>query len=214
MVCRFARFSMSAFHSQQLLVRAECLRCPWLQAETKVAANLGISPHIFFLLGVPLSLGVGVFWLCANIPRFSEPLRFRQVLKLTSQVERLFGIDLGLESGFFFWGAETEIAPFLSRCNGEKLWVQAKFLDVTQDKEGVLNLSIVNNLLKILVLYHIFVDLLLSLREGQPNDQVCFQRKFVQFERSSSSLSADNFENLVLRAPQEVSLVHFAELLA
>ena len=27
---------------QTLLVRAECVRCPWLQAETKVATILGI----------------------------------------------------------------------------------------------------------------------------------------------------------------------------
>ena len=71
-----------------------------------------------------------------------------------------------------------------------------------------------NNLLKILVLDDEFVDELLSGRQGQPDDQVRLQRKLVQFERSSRSLSTHDFENLVLRAPQEVSLVHFAELLA
>jgi hypothetical protein len=30
------------------LVQAECVRCPWLQAETKVATILGIFPLFFF----------------------------------------------------------------------------------------------------------------------------------------------------------------------
>ena len=36
-----------------LLVRAECVRCPWLQAETKVATILGIFLFLLFF-GVPL----------------------------------------------------------------------------------------------------------------------------------------------------------------
>ena len=70
-----------------------------------------------------------------------------------------------------------------------------------------------NNLLKILVLDDEFVDELLSGRQGQPDDQVRLQRKLVQFERASCSLSAHDFENLVLRAPEEVVSVHFTQLL-
>ena len=40
----------------QLLVQVECVRCPWLQAETKVATILGIGPS-----GVPaLPLAAGI----------------------------------------------------------------------------------------------------------------------------------------------------------
>ena len=42
-------------YRQVMLVRAECVRCPWLLAETKVATILGIFLLFsFLLLGVPL----------------------------------------------------------------------------------------------------------------------------------------------------------------
>ena len=37
---------MISYHIISLLVRAECVRCPWLMAQTKVAIVLGIIlPH-------------------------------------------------------------------------------------------------------------------------------------------------------------------------
>jgi hypothetical protein len=38
---------------------------------------------------------------------------------------------LGLKGSLLFWGAQAEIAPFLSGRYGEKLRMQTKFLDVT-----------------------------------------------------------------------------------
>ena len=58
-------FSSSCYPSQllclcllliliELLVRAECVRCPWLLAQTKVATILGIFPHLLVLVLVTL----------------------------------------------------------------------------------------------------------------------------------------------------------------
>ena len=51
-------FQIHELHSHKtsgyLLVRAECVRCPWLQAETKVATILGIFLFLLLLFLIPL----------------------------------------------------------------------------------------------------------------------------------------------------------------
>ena len=39
-----------------MLVRAECVRCPWLEAKTKVATILGIGPS--GVRALPLAAGI------------------------------------------------------------------------------------------------------------------------------------------------------------
>ena len=43
-------YDYANFSNWKLLVRAECVRCPWLLAQTKVATILGIFPLLFLLL--------------------------------------------------------------------------------------------------------------------------------------------------------------------
>ena len=60
------------------LVRAECVCCPWLQAETKVATILGIGPS--GVRALPLAAGINVgghyFWYFIPLillPRLLKP---------------------------------------------------------------------------------------------------------------------------------------------
>ena len=52
--------------------------------------------------------------------------------------------------------------------------MHAKLLDVAQDEESVLNLSLLHDLLQVLVLDEELVDQLLHFGKGKPNDQVSF----------------------------------------
>jgi hypothetical protein len=64
-----------------------------------------------------------------------------------------------------------------------------KFLDVTQNKEGILNSTVFNQLLKSLVLQHKSVDLRLNICERKPYNQISFQRQLSHIEWTSKEFS-------------------------
>ena len=92
--------------------------------------------------------------------------------------------------------------------------MQAELLDVAQDEEGVLDDSILHDLLQVLVLDQILVDQLLSGAQRQPNDQISLERQLVNFKRSTCGFRANDLENHVFGPPQEMPFIHAAQLLA
>ena len=52
-------------YHHRILIQAECVRCPWLLAETKVATILGIFPLV--LVGVTTAIHRRV---CHRVPKF------------------------------------------------------------------------------------------------------------------------------------------------
>jgi hypothetical protein len=57
------------------------------------------------------------------------------------------------------------LSLFLNRRRSQKEWMLAKFLDVTQNKESILNCAVFNQLLKSLIFEHKLINLLLNVCE-------------------------------------------------
>lgn len=92
--------------------------------------------------------------------------------------------------------------------------MQAHLLDVTEHEKCVLDFSLFQQLLEVLILQHVLIDGLLLLRQGNPDDQVCFLWKLGDFEGSADGLGADDGEDVVFGSAQEMVLVLGSELAA
>ena len=65
----------------------------------------------------------------------------------------------------------------------------AEFLDVTQNKESILNHTVFYQLLERLVFKHEPIDLRLNVRKWKPYNQVCFQRQLSHIKWTSEKFS-------------------------
>ena len=88
--------------------------------------------------------------------------------------------------------------------------MHTKLLNVTEDKEGIFDLSFLHYLLKVRALDEELIDVLLHRREGQPDNQVRLERQLIKLQRPSHCLGTHVFENLIFGAPQEVALIHLS----
>ena len=78
--------------------------------------------------------------------------------------------------------------------------MQAKLFDVAEDEEGVLDDSIFDNLLQVLILYQVGVYELLHIRGREPDHQVRLEWELVNFQRPTNRFGANNLEDHVLGA--------------
>ena len=79
---------------------------------------------------------------------------------------------------------EPDLPLFLKGGLGEQEGMLAEFFDIAQDEEGVLNLSLLDEVLEGLVLEHETIDLRLDVSQRKPNDKVCLKWQLIVFKRS------------------------------
>ena len=90
--------------------------------------------------------------------------------------------------------------------------METEFLDVAENEEGIADLSIFNEFLKVLVLQDELVDPFLGLGQRQPHNQVGFEWQFQGIQGSANGFGADHFKYSLFGPPEEMLLIHLPQL--